>query len=232
MPSLVILGTGGNAHDVLDIVEAINAVAPTWRVAGFLEDSIPIGVSKLGHKVLGRLCDARGFEDVWFLNAIGSDRSYGRRPELVARTGLRPERFATLIHPGASVSSRARLGRGVYVSFGVSVAGGVTVGDHASFGACCVVGHDTVIEDFVVLAPGATVSGFVRLGRGCYVGARAAIRQEVRIGDGALVGLGAVVTRDVSAGTTVVGNPARPLVRQGGRPVGNTRANGTALAGE
>jgi acetyltransferase-like isoleucine patch superfamily enzyme len=41
------------------------------------------------------------------------------------------------------------------------------------------------------------------------------IRQRVQIADGALVGIGAVVLRDVAAGATVVGNPARLLVRAG-----------------
>jgi acetyltransferase-like isoleucine patch superfamily enzyme len=41
------------------------------------------------------------------------------------------------------------------------------------------------------------------------------IRQRVRIADGALVGIGAVVLRDVAAEATVVGNPARLLVRAG-----------------
>ena len=36
---LVILGTGGSAYDLLDIVEAINAVQPTWEPIGFLDDA-------------------------------------------------------------------------------------------------------------------------------------------------------------------------------------------------
>jgi UDP-2-acetamido-3-amino-2,3-dideoxy-glucuronate N-acetyltransferase len=49
-----------------------------------------------------------------------------------------------------------------------------------------------------------------RVERGATLGSGAIIMGGIRIGEGALVGAGAVVTRDVSAGAIVVGNPARP----------------------
>lgn len=49
----------------------------------------------------------------------------------------------------------------------------------------------------------------VRIGRGCFIGARAIVLKGVLIGDRAVVGAGAVVTRDVPAHTLAVGNPAR-----------------------
>ncbi len=47
--------------------------------------------------------------------------------------------------------------------------------------------------------------------RGASIGSGATILGGVRIGTGAVVGAGAVVSRDVAAGETVAGNPARPL---------------------
>ena len=213
---LIILGTSGSAYDVLDVVTALNRTSAAWEVAGFLDDARPAGSRYLDFPILGALRDAAGFADCWFINVIGSDTSYRRRAEIVRSTGLAPERFATLGHPQASVSPWARLGRGVYVSFGASIGGAVVTGDHVSFSPACVVGHDSVVSDCALVAPGAVISGFVHVGGSCYIGAGAVIRQRLRIGDGALVGMGAVVTRDVSPGTTVVGSPARILAKVGG----------------
>lgn len=78
------------------------------------------------------------------------------------------------------------------------------------------VAHDCVVGDFVTLAPGAKINGNVHLDDHTYVGSGAVIKQGTpdrprRIGRGAVIGMGAVVTRDVAAGETVVGNPARPM---------------------
>lgn len=73
--------------------------------------------------------------------------------------------------------------------------------------------HDCKIGDFVTFAPGAKVNGNVTIGDHAYIGSGAMIRQGVAIGAGAIVGMGAVVTRDVPPGVTVVGNPAKPLIK-------------------
>jgi sugar O-acyltransferase (sialic acid O-acetyltransferase NeuD family) len=210
---LIILGTGGNAYDLLDIVEAINAKAESWQVAGFLDDRPERGERYLGLPILGKIEDAQKFANALFINAIGSDQSFAVRPSVVARTHLPLDRFATLVHPAATVSKRAALGRGVYVNHCVSVAGGAVVGDHVLIGPGCTVGHDSVIDDHTVIAPGAIVSGFVKIGRACYIGAGAMIRQRQQIGDGALIGLGSVVVGDVAPRSVVVGNPARVLAK-------------------
>lgn len=213
---LIILGTGGNALDFLDVVEAINAAAPTWELVGFLDDAREPGSTYHGLEVLGPIARATELRRCWFVNAVGSDKSFRRRPDVVAATGLGDQFFATLVHPGASVSRRSQIGAGTVVNVGASVGGEVEIGRHATLGPNCTIGHNAIVEDFAVVAPGAVVSGFVRLGRGCYVGAGAAVKQKVEVGAGALVGLGAVVVRDVPDRATMIGNPARPLNRSVG----------------
>jgi sugar O-acyltransferase (sialic acid O-acetyltransferase NeuD family) len=211
--SLIILGAGGNAYDVLDIVETINAIKPSWNVAGFLDDSPKVASHYLGLKVLGGLRDARKFANAMFISTIRNERSFQATKRIFGLTGLNAEQFATLVHPAAGISSRAALGRGVYVCYGASIGGGATLGDHVSVGPGCIVGHDSIIDEHSILAAGAIVSGGVQIASNCYVGSGAMIRQNLRIGTGALVGLGAVVVKDVEAGAVAVGNPARELVR-------------------
>lgn len=217
---LVVLGSGGNTLDVMDIVAAINAASPSWDLVGLLDDAAPPGPNALGLTTFGRLEEAARLAapggplaEALFLNAIGSERNHGARAAIVARTGLPAERFATLVHPGAGVSPRAVLGHGCCVGHGVSIGGRVRLGAHVWVGPGCVIGHDSVLEDHAVMAPRATMSGSVRLGAGSYLGSAAVVRPGVSIGERALVGMGAVVLREVAPGSIVVGNPARELRR-------------------
>ena len=51
----------------------------------------------------------------------------------------------------------------------------------------------------------------VIIGRNVWIGGGALILPGITVGDNAIVGAGSVVTRDVRAGATVAGNPARLL---------------------
>jgi len=107
----------------------------------------------------------------------------------------------------------------VVIEEGVCLSPFVTLASNIEIGRCfhanlySYVEHDCVIGDFVTLAPGAKVNGNVTIGNHAYIGSGAVIRQGITIGAGAIVGMGAVVTRDVPPGVTVVGNPAKPLIK-------------------
>lgn len=73
------------------------------------------------------------------------------------------------------------------------------------------VGHDAHVGEGSELTPGVVVGGFATIGRHVKIGINATILPYRMIGDGAQIGAGAVVTKDVPAGETWVGNPARKL---------------------
>ena len=77
--------------------------------------------------------------------------------------------------------------------------------------AGCHIGHDVVMGADCEVAPNAVICGHVTIGKSVRIGAGATIRPFVTIGDNARIGMGAVVTKDVPAGETWVGNPARRM---------------------
>ena len=62
-----------------------------------------------------------------------------------------------------------------------------------------------------------SLAGFVRVGRGALLGSKTCVIQGLALGDAVRTGAGAVIIRDVPAGVTVVGVPAR-VVRAGEEP--------------
>jgi sugar O-acyltransferase (sialic acid O-acetyltransferase NeuD family) len=111
-----------------------------------------------------------------------------------------------------------QLGVGAVLCSFVTLTSNIRIGQHFHANIYSYVEHDCVIGDYVTFAPGVMCNGNVHIEDHAYIGAGAIIKQGLSgaplvIGRGAVVGMGAVVTKSVPPGVTVVGNPARPLIK-------------------
>jgi sugar O-acyltransferase (sialic acid O-acetyltransferase NeuD family) len=213
---IIILGTNGNCIDILDTICDINdSVGKTaYTCKGFLDDDEKKwGTALHGVTVLGPLQSAPTYDDRFFVNGIGSPTNFWRKQEIIGKTGLPIERFATIIHPTASVSRLSKIGRGVVIFQHVTITSNVRIGDHVIVLPNTVISHDDVIGDYTCIAGGVCISGGVEIGTSCYLGTNASVIANIKIGDHCLIGMGAVVVRDVSENVVVGGNPARVLRR-------------------
>lgn len=100
----------------------------------------------------------------------------------------------------------------------VTLTSNVVIGHHFHANIYSYVAHDCIIGDFVTFAPAVKCNGNVVIDDHAYIGTGAILKQgrpgrPLHIGQRAIVGMGAVVTKDVPAGATVVGNPARIMER-------------------
>jgi sugar O-acyltransferase (sialic acid O-acetyltransferase NeuD family) len=120
---------------------------------------------------------------------------------------------ATMIDPTATVARSARVGPGSYVNAQAILAAGAIAGAGCAINRGASIGHHTELGGYASIGPGAVTGGACRIGAGAFLGVGAILAPEVTVGAGAIVGAGAVVIADVAPGSTVVGNPARPIRR-------------------
>ena len=201
---LTILGAGGHAK-----VVAAAAVASGREVLACLDDDPSRwGASILGVMVTGPISRATQPDAGPLVAALGSNA--GRRT-LAER--LASAEWVPIVHPFSWVHPSVSIGAGSVVFAGAVVQPDARIGAHAIVNTAASVDHDCVIGDYAHLAPGVHLAGRVRIRTGAFLGVGAAAMPGVTIGEWAVVGAGAVVTRDVPAGATVVGVPARAIRR-------------------
>lgn len=192
-------------------VEALDALGDAWHCLGFIDDTAEKQAAGwMSLPVWDRSALAR-HPDAAVLAVPGGPGSFRQRRDVIAALGVDDARWATVVHPRASVSARATLGRNVLLMAGVVVTSNAVIGDHVCILPNSVVHHDSVVGAGSLVGAGVTVAGGVTVGLNCYVASGSNIKHGLRLGSGCLVGLGSNVIRDVPPMATVAGNPAGPL---------------------
>lgn len=206
---LIVVGGGGFAREVIWLAREARQ---TFDVIGVLDDAdASQGRSLSEVPVLGRVADWIRHPQAQFVVAIGAPRT--RRAVLQKMLALGRPSFATLVHRSVQHSAYVEFGAGSMVTAGCVLTTQIQIHEHVIVNIGSTVGHDTVIEDFVTIAPIVAVSGNVHLQAGAEIGTGSSLKQGVRIGRGAMVGMGSVVTKDVEDADLVMGAPARSARR-------------------
>jgi len=193
-----IYGAGGHGKVVLDAMQVAHI-----DCAGFADDAEVSTWMNLGvYKPSTLNLEA----EIYLHLAIGNCRTR----EAIA-TSLRLAKFFNLSHPSAVIAKTAEIGSGTFVAALSIIAPDAQIGKHCIINHAAVVDHDCIVGDFTHIAPQSSLGGGVKVGKGVLIGAGAVILPGVSINDYAVIGAGALVTKDVAAAMTVIGNPAKFL---------------------
>lgn len=152
-------------------------------------------------------------QGIGFCLAIGNPhgRVRLRFQERLMAEGLQP---VTIAHPTVAIADNAVIGVGCQLMAGAIVNPEARIGQQCIINTKASVDHECVLGDGTEIAPGATLCGIVHTGVNVWVCAGATVLPQIMIGADAIIGAGAVVIRDVPAGVTVVGIPAKPIERK------------------
>lgn len=210
---ILIVGGGGHAKVVIEILRDLAAVAGTgggvYRPVGILDPQAAgevLGVPVLGGDDRLESLRAEGIDAVFV--ALGGNRL---RERVGAKAVAAGYMLPSLVHPSAVVLRSAVLGQGIAVMPRAVVGAEAWIGDLAIVNTAAVVEHDNRLDTAAHAAPGSALAGNVSVGRRSLVGVGASVRPGVRIGDDVIVGAGSSVVSDLLAPGTFGGVPARPL---------------------
>lgn len=206
MTGLIVVGGGELARVIIE-----SAWAAGQTVQGFV-DPLPCEetVSRLGVLRLGDDEALPNHPEATLILGTGSIRASTVRARMVE--SIAPGRWGTVIHPSAQVSPTAHISEGAVILAGAVICSGAVIGRHAIINLGAMIDHDVLVGDFVHVATRAALGGGSKVCHGAYIGMGACVRDHTVVGANTTVGMGAMVTREYAANSTLIGVPARPLV--------------------
>lgn len=119
--------------------------------------------------------------------------------------GVSDDQFINVIHRSSTISSTARLGKGMIINSLVSIAAHARFGNHVTINTNCSIGNHCRIGSFSTLGPGCNIGGSVKIGENTSIGMGVNIRDGVSIGSNCIIGMGSVVLGDIPDDTKIYG---------------------------
>lgn len=210
MDNIVIIGSSGHAKVIIDIVQQEGK----YHVAGLLDRFRDVGERTLGYPVLGKEKDLPELIKTHALKgaivAIGDN--FVRSKVAAHIKEISPDLpFVSAVHPKASIATEVSIGEGTVVMAGVSINPCSSVGRFCILNTNSSLDHDSILEDFASLAPGATTGGNCRIGQYSAVSIRAILIHGIHVGEHTVVGAGSLVMKSIESFVVAHGTPARAI---------------------
>jgi len=207
MKNCAILGASGHGKAVAEIAE-LNG----YQDISFFDDRWPSLTTVEHWCVSGNtsmlLANAKEYDLI--IVAIGHNATRRAKQRELRQAGAK---FGVIVHPSAVVSEYAKIGLGSVVMANAVINPFSHIGKSCIINTGSTIDHDCQLADGVHVSPGANLAGGVEVGENSWVGIGSQIIQLVNVGCGVTIGAGSSVIKNVPNFQTVVGSPARELIK-------------------
>ncbi len=189
-PNLVLIGAGGHASSVIDILN----VSEDYNIIGLVDSNFKKIKSLQGCPVLGGdeiLPELKEKAD-YAIITVGHVGDISIRKHLFDLAQSLHFKLPVIISPYAYVSKTASIGFGTVIHHGAIVNANAKIGNNCIINSRALIEHDACIEDNCHISTGAIVNGGVIVKEGVFLGSNATTKQGVVIPENIFVKAGSV----------------------------------------
>lgn len=202
MEQILVLGHGGHARSLIDILERENK----YQIAGYvINDNMIDGC--MDYPVIGTDEDLEYLYRNGIRNAflgIGYLGKSDLRERLYVKLKNIGFHMPIVCDPSAIVSKHIKIEEGSFIGKGAIINSGVTIGKMCIINSGAIVEHDCQIGEFSHISVGSVLCGGVHIGRASFVGANSTIIQEKTIGKNSIIGAGTLIRKNVEDNSMVM----------------------------
>ena len=197
MKKLILVGAGGHAKSIIDIILSTKM----WEIAGIVGLESELGKSILDIKVKWTDKDLQRIskEYKYVVLAIGEIGSTGIRVKKIKDLELLGFKLPTIISPKSYVSKYSKIEEGCTIGHFAIVNANCNIGKHCIINTQSLIEHDTQIGDFSHISTSVTINGGVKIGSESFIGSKVMIREGLSLPRGTII----------SAGKRVMGWPLK-----------------------
>ena len=199
---LAILGTGGHAKSIYDIIKNKKNLFFFDKKNKFFK----INNNKFIVKSEDILLNNYKNKISKIIIAIGDNKIREKKYNILKKNKFK---FATLIHPKAHCAFGSKIGEGTVIMPGSLINTDSTIGKNCIVNSNASIDHDCLIKDHTHICPGVIIAGNVKIGKNCWIGLGSKIIQNCTIGDNVFVAAGSVITKNIKSNSFVKGIPAK-----------------------
>lgn len=211
MTKVIIVGTGAQAKHVINTLSFQEKFHIEGLIEPFPGERKEKLASLLGKPVLGDLNDLEKYsaDEFSLVAGIGDNELKEKHTLPLLEKGYN---FINCIHHTAMIAPSAKLGTGLIINAYSVIQPLATIGNFVVIHAGVVVEHDNILEDYVNLAPGVTLSGWVHVKRGATIFTGVSVIPCKKIGSYSVVNAGCVIVEDVPDNCVANEVPGRRMV--------------------
>tara|TARA_B100000900_G_scaffold341981_1_gene305226 strand:+ start:10910 stop:11488 length:579 start_codon:yes stop_codon:yes gene_type:complete len=190
MPDAIVVGNGGHAISIIDILFELN-----YRILGTIkpidgENNTICGIDTIGTDL--DLPKLRKKIDFAF-NGIGQIKDHLPRKNVYEKLLTLDFKIPPLISPSANISKHVNIGLGTSVHAQSFINAQTFIGDNCIINSGSIIEHGCIIEKNTHISTGVILNGNVKIGKNCFIGSGSILYQDSEVLDNVIIPAGSII---------------------------------------